>query len=47
MCEQIIPNHNSERIPKIGARLRKLSQKQFSLSIYEMSVIHAVPNLTK
>ena len=40
VCVQIIPDHNSEKKTKIGARLAKLSPKQFkfSLSIYGMSV---------
>ena len=36
---QIIPDHKSENVTKIGARLTKLSPKQYSLSIYGMSVI--------
>jgi len=32
----------SEKVTKIGARLRKLSQKQFTCSIYGMSVISNV-----
>jgi len=35
---QIIPDHKSEKVTKIGARLTKLSPKQFSLSIYGMYV---------
>jgi len=35
---QIIPDHKSEKVAKIGARLTKLSPKQFSLSIYGMYV---------
>ena len=43
----IIPDHKSEKVTKIGARLTNLSQKQFSLSIYGMSVISNVSNLTR
>jgi len=43
---QIIPDHKNEKVSKIGARL-KLSQKQFSLSIYGTTVILNVSNLTR
>ena len=36
LCE-IICDHKSEKMTKIGARQTKLSQQQFSLSIYGMS----------
>ena len=36
-----------EKATKIGAWLTKLSPKQFSLSIYVMSVISNVSNLTR
>jgi len=42
-----LPDHKSEKVIKIDARLTKLSQKQFSLSIYGMSVISNVCNLTR
>jgi len=38
--------HKSEKVTKTGAQLAKLSPKQFSLSIYEMSVISDVSNST-
>ena len=44
---QIIPDHKSEKVTKIGARLTKLSQKQFCLSTYGMSVILNVSNSTR
>jgi len=44
---QIVPDHKNEKVTKIGARLTKLSPKQFSLSIYGMPVISNVSNLTK
>jgi len=44
---QIIPDHKSEKLTTIGAWLTKLSQKQFSLTIYGMSVISNVSNLTR
>ena len=44
---QIIPDHKSEKVTKIGARLTKLSPKQFSFSIYGMSVISKASNLTR
>jgi len=43
---QIIPDHESEKMSKIAARLTELSPKQFSLGIYGMSVISNVSNLT-
>jgi len=43
---QIISDHKSEKVTKIGARLTKLSYKQFSLSIYGMAVISNVSHLT-
>jgi len=42
-----IPDHKSEKVTKVAARLSKLSPKQFSLSIYGMSVISNVSNLTR
>ena len=44
---QIIPDHESGKVTKIGAQLIKLSTKQFSLSIYGISVISNVSNLTR
>jgi len=43
----IIPDHKSEKVSKTGAQLTKISPKQFSLSIYGISVISNVSNLTK
>jgi len=42
----IIPDHKGKKVTKIGARLTKLPPKQVSLSIYGMSVISNVSNLT-
>jgi len=42
---QSITGHKSEKITEVGAWLTKLSPKQFSLSIYGMSVISKVFNL--
>jgi len=44
---QIIADYKGEKVTKIGARLTKLSPKQFSLSIYGMAVNSNVSNLTK
>jgi len=46
-CVQITPDHKSEKVTKIGARLTKLFLKQFSLGIYGISVISKVFNLTR
>jgi len=44
---QIIPDNKSEIVTNVGARLSKLSPKQFSLSIYGISVILNVSKLTR
>jgi len=44
---QIISDHKSEKVTKVGVWLTKLSPKQFSLSIYGMSDISNVSNLTR
>ena len=44
---QIIPDHKSKKVTKIGARHTKLFPKQFTLSTYGMSVISNVSNLTR
>ena len=44
---QIISDHENKKVTKIGARLIKLSQKLFSLSIYGVSVISNVSKLTR
>jgi len=46
-CVQIIHDRNSENITKIAALLTKLSQKQFSLGVYGMSVISEEHNLAR
>jgi len=44
---QIIHDRKSENITKIAAHLTKLSQKQFSLGVYGMSVISEEHNLAR
>ena len=46
ICIQIIPDHNIERITKIGARLTKLSQQSsLALALSNASLFSEVSNL--
>jgi len=49
VCVQIIPDQKSEKVTEIDVwlGLPMLSPKQFSLSIYGMSVISDVSNTTR
>jgi len=47
LMPRAVPDHNGEKISKIGARLTKSLQKRFGLSICGMSVISEVSNLRR
>ena len=47
VSKSLTPDYKSEKITKIRARLTKLSPKQFSLSIFGMSVFSNISNLTR
>ena len=47
ICVQINPDDSGQRITKPAAQLTEISQYQFSLSIYGMSMISKVPIFTE